>query len=231
MPGATPTTRTLRRERLRQQRWRAQRRLRQRVRQVVRIRIPQLLVEQVDHAARSLLPAESACSACASRTGAATLLRHVARHRLWPKVCALSYSNSDALLTMQADLADFVCALGQQAAHTGFHREIAIDGDRATAYGLDFADGFERAIARGGVVHRDVPAVVRQRECDLSSDPARGAGDESSACGLRSATCCHSDLGTRKCSGHARARPLGYHRADEQPKAHTTRADRRSARA
>jgi hypothetical protein len=51
-PGATPTTRSVRRQRLRQQRGgRLQRRLRQRVAEEVGVRVPQLLVQQVDHRA------------------------------------------------------------------------------------------------------------------------------------------------------------------------------------
>ena len=109
----------------------------QRVREEVRIRIPQLLVEQVDHDAAIVRPTALACRACASSTGAATFVRMQRISASAEKVAALSYSNSDALLTTQRDLAEFVCAFGQQAAYAGLDGEVTVDGDGPSPECLD----------------------------------------------------------------------------------------------
>ena len=95
-----------------------------------------------------------------------------------------------------ADLAEFMCAFGQQAAHTGLDGEVTVDRDGPSSERLDLAHGIERFVARRGVVHRDVPAVAGERERDLATNAARRTRDERSAVRFRPAASHHGSSGT-----------------------------------
>ena len=120
-PGATPHTRTCGASACASSVVAAsQRGLGQRVRQVVRVRVPQLLVEQVDHAAASRCSAfRCACSACASSTRGRCWRASACPSRRSEKLGASSYSKCEALLTTASS-----------AAHALRHRRHAARGRR-----------------------------------------------------------------------------------------------------
>ena len=120
MPGATPHHAHFRRQRLRQhRRGGLQRRLRQRVRQVVGIQVAQFLVEQVhDAAASPSRRVRCACSACASSDRRRGVGAPVRLHRLRAEASRRRRIRTvEALLTTASSRPKRATTAGTSAAH------------------------------------------------------------------------------------------------------------------
>ena len=66
-----------------------------------------------------------------------------------------------------------------QGLHFGFLGEIGPERDGAAAGALDAGDDVPGGLSRLAMMHRDRPAVVRQRLGNGAADSRRGAGDQS----------------------------------------------------
>ena len=94
------------------------------------------------------------------------------------KSAALSYSNSEALLTTQPTGPSASIARASRRAHRGFVGQVALQQRGAPAQRAHAVGGLARLGLRAAVVHGHVPAGLRQPERDRAPDAPAGAGDQ-----------------------------------------------------
>ena len=163
-----------------------QRGLGERVAEEIGVHVPELLVQQIHHGAFCPARLQVRVQGLRQQHGRAGVGAQVLLHGGKAEAAGVVVLEGGGAVDHGVHLTEVRGHRGQQGAHAGLVAEVGKEGlgtARAAVDRLAFGGGLLRFSSRVAVVHRHVPARLRQRQRDFAAQALARASDEHGAGG------------------------------------------------